>query len=38
MRCGTNKPMLGHYLVMAARSLVRHKLYGFINVAGSRKR
>jgi putative ABC transport system permease protein len=26
--------MLRHYLVMAARSLVRHKLYSFINVVG----
>ena len=26
--------MWRHYLIMAARSLVKHKLYGFINVAG----
>ncbi|HEY8253977.1 MAG TPA: ABC transporter permease, partial [Rhizomicrobium sp.] len=26
--------MLGHYLVTALRSVARHKLYSFINIAG----
>src|SRR6185437_3348500 len=33
-RCATSSRMLGHYLRMALRGFVRHKLYSFINVVG----
>jgi len=26
--------MIGNYLIIALRNLVRHKLYSFINIAG----
>src|ERR1700677_4972579 len=30
----SRRPMIGNYLIVALRNLVRHKLYSFINIAG----